>query len=98
MIGMGECVANLNRVIDRVLRPMIESQPVGAMIDFPNYSNVGDSAIYLGQLAYLRSLGVSRLDFISDFQTYDRRALAKAVDDGMELAEVRLVEKTKAPT
>lgn len=60
---------------------MIENDSVGALIDFPNYSNVGDSAIYLGQLACLESLGISGLDFICDFQTYDRRALAKAVGD-----------------
>lgn len=78
---MGESVANLKRVIDRVLQPMIGRYSVGAMIDFPNYSNVGDSAIYLGQLAWLESVGISGLDFICDFQTYDRRALAKAVGD-----------------
>ena len=33
------------------LRPVLAPLEAYALIDFPNYPNVGDSAIYLGQLA-----------------------------------------------
>lgn len=80
-----DVVAGLQREIEAVLRPLLAEGPVTALVDFPNYPNVGDSAIYLGQLAILRSLGIPAPRFICDFRTYDRRALARAVGDGIIL-------------
>lgn len=45
------------------------------MLEFPNYPNVGDSAIYLGQVAALGALG-RRPRFVSDLGTYSARELA----------------------
>jgi pyruvyl transferase EpsO len=33
-----------------------------ALVDFPNHSNVGDNAIWLGELAALRAIGVGEPD------------------------------------
>jgi len=82
MTDMAERVANLRRSVERQVRAAIGDKKVRALVDFPNYPNVGDSAIYLGQLACLRSLRIRRPRFICDFRTYDRKALAKAVRDG----------------
>lgn len=80
-----DLVDTLRRRVLSVLGPLLAGRRITAMIDFPNYPNVGDSAIYLGQLAALRSLGIPRPRFICDFRTYDRRALARALGDGVIL-------------
>ncbi len=41
-----------------------------AWVDFPNYTNVGDSAIWLGELDYVRSRDVS-IAYLSDIKNYD---------------------------
>ncbi|AHG88409.1 polysaccharide pyruvyl transferase [Gemmatirosa kalamazoonensis] len=61
--------------------PLLGSAP-HALVDFPNYPNVGDSAIYLGQLACLRALGVGAPAYVCDLATYDRAALARRVGGG----------------
>ena len=70
-------VDTLRSRIEETLRPLVTPHERVAVIDFPNYPNVGDSAIYLGQLASLASLGVRRLCFACDFRTYDRAELAR---------------------
>ena len=46
---IGELADHFAQVLDAVL-------PAGklALVDFPDHSNVGDSAIWLGEMAYLR--------------------------------------------
>lgn len=65
-------VSRLTDAIDAVLKPLIPSgQPV-ALLDFPNHANVGDSAIWLGEAAWLarnqnaRRYVCARRDFSSD--------------------------------
>jgi pyruvyl transferase EpsO len=85
MTTMPERVADLRaKVLERV-RAAIGNRPVTAMVDFPNYPNVGDTAIYLGQLACLRALGIAVPKFICDFRSYDRGALTEAAGDGLIL-------------
>ncbi len=46
---------------ERVRATVAPLLPVGepvALLDFPNHMNVGDAAIWLGERALLRSLGV----------------------------------------
>lgn len=85
MTGMPERVASLRSRVEEILRRIIGERRVTAMVDFPNYPNVGDTAIYLGQLACLASLGIARPRFICDFRSYDGRALAEAAGDGVVL-------------
>ncbi len=49
---VGELARRFSQILDRVL-------PAGklALVDFPDHSNVGDSAIWLGEMAYLRKRG-----------------------------------------
>lgn len=61
------------------LRPIVAHLDAYALIDFPNYANVGDSAIYLGQLDALRALGAPRPRFICDFRTFSRAELARRI-------------------
>ena len=68
------------RVLDEV-RGAVRPGPV-ALLDFPNYGNPGDSAIWLGALACLAALGFSSPVYISDHRTFDAHMLRDALSDG----------------
>ena len=72
-------VETLRARVEQVLRPLVAPAARVALIDFPNYPNVGDSAIYLGQLACLAALGAPKPCFVCDFRTYDRAELARRI-------------------
>ncbi|VVT00153.1 conserved hypothetical protein [Sphingomonas sp. EC-HK361] len=62
--------------LDRILPP-----GKLALVDFPDHSNVGDSAIWLGEMAYLRSAG--RLpSYVSSLGDQDDAVMAEAIGDG----------------
>jgi pyruvyl transferase EpsO len=52
-----------------------------ALLDAPPLINVGDSMIWMGQLAYMQRLG-HRVRYISDIQSYQPRRLRKALPNG----------------
>ena len=73
---VGELARHFARVLDAVL-------PSGklALVDFPDHSNVGDSAIWLGEMAYLRKSG--RLPaYYSAIADFDDDACRAAVGGG----------------
>jgi exopolysaccharide biosynthesis predicted pyruvyltransferase EpsI len=53
-----------------------------ALLDFPNHPNVGDSAIWLGELAYFQSVYRARPAFVSTVQNWNPDALRRAVPSG----------------
>lgn len=53
-----------------------------ALVDFPAYPNVGDSAIWAGTRRGLASLGLGDLAYSCDLRTYDRATLGRRVRDG----------------
>lgn len=52
-----------------------------AHVDFPNHSNVGDSAIWLGECVAFRRLG-KRVRYRCDIDSYDARALRSRLPAG----------------
>jgi exopolysaccharide biosynthesis predicted pyruvyltransferase EpsI len=52
-----------------------------ALLDFPNYGNVGDSAIWLGERAALRDLG-ARVVYACHRDSYSRRLLERLIGNG----------------
>ena len=52
-----------------------------ALLDFPNHENSGDSLIYLGQLEYLKRLGV-HVDYVADHSRYNPEHLRTLVPHG----------------
>lgn len=73
---VGELARHYAEGLDAVL-------PAGkiALVDFPDYSNVGDSAIWLGQMAYLRLRG--RLPaYYAASADYDQGDCARAIGEG----------------
>lgn len=67
-----------------VLHPLIPAGSLCALVDFPAHPNVGDSAIWLGEKAYLRDRGV-RVAFTCDTKNYSKAPLEDAVGDGTVL-------------
>lgn len=59
-----QTIADLQAKIHSCLDPFVTGEPV-ALLDFPNIRNVGDSAIWLGELAYLASRNVARPAYVS---------------------------------
>jgi pyruvyl transferase EpsO len=53
-----------------------------ALLDFPHYPNVGDSAIWLGEQVVLRKLG-ARTVYACHARSYSRRRLARRIKDGV---------------
>lgn len=73
---VGELAQRFAQVLDSVL-------PAGriALVDFPDHSNVGDSAIWLGEMAYLRKRG--RLPvYYSAITDFDDTACRTAIGGG----------------
>lgn len=73
---VGELAGRFAQELDRSL-------PTGelALVDFPDHSNVGDSAIWLGEMAYLRTRG--RLPaYYSAIADFDDAACRAAIGDG----------------
>ncbi len=52
------------------------------LIDFPDASNAGDHAIWLGEKVFFQNLGVEPA-YECSMQTYDRAAMTRAVGDGV---------------
>jgi exopolysaccharide biosynthesis predicted pyruvyltransferase EpsI len=82
--GGHDLVANLRERIDLVLEPHVPPRSRCALVDFENSSNVGDSAIWLGQTSYLRRSNVSVV-YACDTDTYSEDRLRTQVADGVIL-------------
>jgi pyruvyl transferase EpsO len=51
-------------------------------VDVPNHGNVGDSAIFLGELAWMRTAGLPTPDYVCDIFSYVESALRAKVPRG----------------
>jgi exopolysaccharide biosynthesis predicted pyruvyltransferase EpsI len=80
-VGCRDLVRSLGEQIRATLDPLLEGESKFALVGFPNHSNVGDSAIWLGQLAYLRRRG-GRVAYMCDEWSYDPGELARRLGDG----------------
>lgn len=79
----GRClVTRLQREIRRSLGPLLDQSRRVALVDFPDYANVGDSAIWLGELQFLRAMGIGEPAYVCDQQTFDVDTLRARVGEG----------------
>lgn len=67
--------------IEGVLRPHVRPRERCALIDFPHYSNVGDSAIWLGERAILAQLG-ARVAYTADPDSFRAARMRSDVGGG----------------
>lgn len=64
-------VAQLRGEIDSRIGPLVDDRPY-ALVDFPNYPNVGDSAIWLGAKSFLSRAGEpNRVAMMGEFDGFD---------------------------
>lgn len=73
-------VKELSARIDEVLGGLLEPAQRVALINFPNHSNAGDSAVWLGERASLRRLG-QQIIYQASWASYRRDDLAKVLGE-----------------
>ncbi|MET0661359.1 MAG: polysaccharide pyruvyl transferase family protein [Steroidobacteraceae bacterium] len=74
-------IAELQAKIHRCLDDFITGEPL-ALLDFPNIRNVGDSAIWLGEWAYLKSRSAGRPAYVSTMNEFSDDDLDARVPSG----------------
>ncbi len=74
-------IAQLRQDLIDTYQPLIDASRPVALIDFPAAINSGDHAIWLGEKALLRHLGITAA-YECAMETYDRQAMAGALKDG----------------
>lgn len=75
-------IFRLQRLTHDCLKDLVSDAPLG-ILDFPDIRNCGDSAIWLGEMAYLRNFHAGkRPDYISRMHDFSAGALRKAVPEG----------------
>lgn len=78
-----DLIEGMKRHISRVLQPLLPAPDSRiALIDFPNYGNVGDSAIWVGEYTFLQQHGFGENIYTNESRTYSKDSLADAVGDG----------------
>ncbi|MEE4451342.1 polysaccharide pyruvyl transferase family protein [Novosphingobium resinovorum] len=73
-------IPDLIKTLERSVLPYATNQ--FALLDFPNHANVGDSAIWMGELKLLQDLGGSAPGYVCDFRNFDEQAMRAAIPDG----------------
>ncbi|RCW76031.1 polysaccharide pyruvyl transferase family protein [Pseudorhodoferax soli] len=76
-----EYIAAMQGKIHDVLGPLIGKAPM-AIVDFPDIRNVGDSAIWLGEIAYLKQHYHKSPDYVSKIEDFSDRQLERKVPQG----------------
>ncbi|MFH1858293.1 MAG: polysaccharide pyruvyl transferase family protein [Candidatus Omnitrophota bacterium] len=74
-------ISLLCRKIDEILLSLIPPGTKCALLDFPNHSNFGDSAIWLGEIAWLRQHDI-KVVYISELKTCSFDHLARSLGSG----------------
>jgi pyruvyl transferase EpsO len=77
-----ELIESLRRRIERTLSPLLQGQRRIALLDYPGYGNVGDSAIWLGSLRLLRTLGIGRPVCTADLETCSEARIRERLAEG----------------
>jgi exopolysaccharide biosynthesis predicted pyruvyltransferase EpsI len=77
-----ELIAALGRKIETSLEPLIPRGKPVALLDFPWHMNSGDSAIWLGELRFLRR-NRNRVVYLCDPWSYSPREAEKRMGDAM---------------
>jgi exopolysaccharide biosynthesis predicted pyruvyltransferase EpsI len=76
-----DLLAQLRQQVVSVLDELVPQGTQCALVDFPNFSNVGDSAMWLGERALLREARVS-IVYVCDVQSFLEEELAERLPMG----------------
>jgi exopolysaccharide biosynthesis predicted pyruvyltransferase EpsI len=74
-------IDRLRHRIRETLAPLVRGYTTGALVDFPDHSNVGDSAIWVGEIEWLAESGL-HIAYRCDTATYNPRQLERAAPTG----------------
>jgi exopolysaccharide biosynthesis predicted pyruvyltransferase EpsI len=77
---MTDLRVELQQRFDAVMADVVPRGGPVALVGFPNHSNPGDAAIWVGQLAALRR-GGHRIEYVCDWLSYDERHLRRRAPD-----------------
>jgi exopolysaccharide biosynthesis predicted pyruvyltransferase EpsI len=78
-------IAELQDRLARRVQASLPAEATVALVDFPHHNNIGDTAIWMGELALLQGLGV-RLAARADEASYSPRRIRSALgSDGVVL-------------
>ncbi|HET8762812.1 MAG TPA: polysaccharide pyruvyl transferase family protein [Gemmatimonadales bacterium] len=75
-------LAGLKDQIHACLGDLVPAEAPLAILDFPDYRNVGDSAIWLGEMAYLRDRYGKLPAYVSRLDNFSVRDLDRAMPEG----------------
>jgi pyruvyl transferase EpsO len=76
----GPLLTSIDQRLDAVLRPLVDPAHPVAIVGYPNHPNVGDAAIYAGEVAWLRRHGIP-IAYACDLDGYSATALAARLGD-----------------
>jgi pyruvyl transferase EpsO len=82
MDAMFERVEDLAERVRHTVTPLADLSGGYALLDFPDYSNVGDSLIWLGELAFFERAAERPPGYVSTIHGFNLDALLRAVPDG----------------
>jgi pyruvyl transferase EpsO len=77
-----ELIAKLSGMIHDCLKQYVSPEQKLAVVDFPDIRNCGDSAIWLGEVAYLKKQFNKRFDYVSRMRDFSAEELARRVPEG----------------
>lgn len=77
-----ELIQNLQDATHECLGSYVDRDMPVAVLDFPDIKNCGDSAIWLGEMAYLRDKFNKRPSYVSRMKDFSRRSLQKHAPEG----------------
>jgi pyruvyl transferase EpsO len=76
-----ELIASLGASIDKAITPVLPDLSSFALVDFPYHNNVGDSVIWLGEVAYLNRRRV-KPSYVCTAEDYSAEELKRLVPSG----------------
>jgi exopolysaccharide biosynthesis predicted pyruvyltransferase EpsI len=77
-----DVIAAQSQLLQSALTPLLPKGTPYALVDFPNYTNVGDSAIWAGAMALLEKVSGSPPRFVCDHNNFDDAEFQQYHPDG----------------
>ena len=75
-------IEEMQEKTNRILKSLVSNVQEVPILDFPDIKNVGDSAIWLGEVAYLKKFHNVKPGYVSTINGYDPKALKRMHPEG----------------
>lgn len=77
-----DVIAAQAQLLEQAIAPLLPRGTPYALVDFPQYANVGDSAIWIGAMALLEKIAGAPPRFICDHHNFDPEEFRECHPDG----------------